>query len=63
MLAKKVKSQDKEHFDELKEMVRERKKDEPVEKVLTIFCHRHGISMNQCMKYYNQIMADENKET
>ena len=57
-MTKKVDKRDKEHLDELKEMVQERKETEPVEKVLTFFCHRHGISMDQCKKYYDQLVSN-----
>ena len=50
--------QDKEHLDELKEMVNERKKGESAEEILTFFCHRHGIDMAQCRKYYDQLVAN-----
>ena len=48
---------DKQHtIQELKEMIKERKPNEPVEKVLTVFCGRHGISMDECRVYYNQLV-------
>jgi len=48
---------DKKHkIQELKEMVKERKPDEPVEKVLGVFCERHGISMDVCRVYYDQLV-------
>jgi hypothetical protein len=56
-MIEKTDKQDKEHLEELKEMVQGRKKKEPVEKVLTMFCHRHGIAMDQCKKYYDQLVA------
>ena len=57
-MTKKTIKRDKEHLEELKEMVQGRKEKEPVEKVLTMFCHRHGISMDQCKKYYDQLVAN-----
>ena len=48
----------KEHILELREMVKAQKKDQPVEEVLTVFCHRHGIDMEQCNKYYEQLMKE-----
>lgn len=47
---------DKSHEKELKEMVNKRDPNEPVEKVLAIFCQRHGISLNTCHVYYDQLV-------
>ena len=49
---------DKEHIQELKEMVQERKKSEPVEEVLARFCHRHGVSLNTCRVYYDCLVKN-----
>jgi hypothetical protein len=46
---------EKHYLKELKEMLQEAK--EPKEKVLAVFCQRHGISMDQCRKYYDELMA------
>jgi hypothetical protein len=46
---------EKHYIKELKEMLQEGK--EPKEKVLAVFCQRHGISMDQCRKYYDELMA------
>jgi predicted solute-binding protein len=48
---------DKHHIKELKEMIHEKKPKEQVEEVLTKFCERHGVSMNTCRKYYEQLVA------
>lgn len=48
---------DKQHIEELKEMIQEKKPQESVEKVLTKFCARHGVSMNTCKVYYEQLKA------
>lgn len=56
-MTEKVSKRDKEHLDELKEMVKERKKGESADEILTFFCHRHGIDMAQCKKYYDQLVA------
>ncbi len=37
---------------ELKQMVKDRPVNEPVEKILAIFCQRHGLQMSTCRKYY-----------
>ena len=44
------------HLSELKEMIQETK--EPKEKVLAVFCQRHGVSMDQCRAYYDQLLAE-----
>ncbi len=49
---------DKEHIQELKEMVQEKKKGEPVEKVLAKFCERHGVSMDTCRVYYDRLVKN-----
>jgi ribosomal protein L20A (L18A) len=46
----------KHHIAELKEMIRENKQKEPVEKVLTEFCARHGVSLDTCRVYYNRLV-------
>ncbi len=43
------------HLNELKEMLVQTK--EPKEKVLAVFCHRHGISMADCEVYYEKLVA------
>ena len=48
---------EKEHLNELKEMVKTRKPDEAVGEVLAVFCHRHGLSIDECEKYYEQLVA------
>lgn len=47
---------DKHHITELKEMIQKKKPNEPVEKVLTKFCARHGVSMDTCRVYYNRLV-------
>ena len=37
-------------------MVKKRKHNEPVEEVLSVFCQRHGLSMDTCRGYYNQLI-------
>jgi len=51
------KKTDKHHINELKEMIQEKKPQEPVEKVMATFCERHAVSMNTCKKYYDQLVA------
>ena len=47
---------DKHNFDLLKEMVKERKKGESPEEVLSVFCQRQGISMETCRVYYKMLV-------
>ena len=47
---------DKHKIQELKEMVKERKPDEPIEQVLAVFCERHAVSLNTCRVYYNRLV-------
>ena len=43
------------YLKELKEMIRD-EPDEPVGKVLATFCQRHGVSMDQCRKYFDELV-------
>ena len=47
---------DKNHIKELKEMIQEKKQNEPVENVLVKFCARHGVSLDTCRKYYKRLV-------
>ena len=48
---------DKQHkIQELKDMIKNRKRGEPVEEVLTVYCQRHGISVETCRGYYDQLV-------
>ena len=40
----------------LKEMLQERKKGEPAEKVLAIFCQRYGLTMAACRDFYDDLI-------
>jgi predicted solute-binding protein len=48
--------QDKHNLDLLREMVKERKRGESPEEVLSIFCEREGISMDTCRAYYRKLV-------
>jgi hypothetical protein len=39
----------RDHLDELKQMVKDKKHNQPVEEVLAVFCQRHGTSMDTCL--------------
>jgi hypothetical protein len=47
---------DKHKIEELKEMVKEKEPNEPVENVLAVFCERHGLSLGTCRYYYNILL-------
>jgi len=47
---------EKQHIEELKAMVQEKKTEESVEKVLVKFCARHGISLGTCRIHYNRLV-------
>jgi hypothetical protein len=47
---------DKQHIKELKEMIQEKKTEDPVEKVLVKFCARHGVSLNTCRIQYRRMV-------
>ena len=46
----------KQHIEELKEMIREKKPEEPVEKVLVRFCERHAVSLDTCRIHYDRLV-------
>jgi chromosomal replication initiation ATPase DnaA len=49
---------DEKHAKEtLKEMIKERKKGEPVEEVLTTFCQRYSLPMATCKSLYDELVA------
>jgi ribosomal protein L20A (L18A) len=47
---------DKQHIQELKKMIQEKKTEEPVENVLVKFCARHGVSLDSCRIHYNNLV-------
>ena len=47
---------DKHKIQELKQMIKEKKPDEPAEKILTTFCERHSLSLGTCRYYYNVLV-------
>jgi len=40
----------------LKEMIKDKTPDQPVEKVLVNFCERHAVSLKTCRKYYERLV-------
>jgi hypothetical protein len=48
----------KEKIQELKQMLKEKKPDEPVEKVLVNFCERHAVTLGTCRKYYERLVEN-----
>lgn len=51
---------DDHRIKELKEMIKEKDPNTPIEKVLAIFCERHALSSETC-RYYYDILIDEEK--
>ena len=49
---------EKEHKQELQEMINKREPNQPIEQVLSIFCERHGIAMETCRVYYKQLVNE-----
>jgi hypothetical protein len=50
---------DEEHsLNSLKEMVKHRKKGEPVEEVLAVFCQRYGLTMASCRAHYDKLVKN-----
>jgi len=49
---------DKHKIQELREMVKEKRPDQPVEKILAVFCERHSLSMGACRYYYNALVEN-----
>ncbi len=47
---------DKHKIEELKEMIKDKDPDEPMEKLLAAFCERHGVSLGICRYYYNLLV-------
>jgi hypothetical protein len=50
---------DEHKIQELKEMLQTKKRSDPVEKTLAIFCERHGISIETCRVYYDKLLNEE----
>ena len=50
------KDKDKHYINELKEMLSEKKPEESVDEVFTVFCQRHGVSLGQCKMYYDRLV-------
>ena len=54
---------DKHMIQELKDTLKKKDPKQPIEKTLTIFCERTGISMDSCRVYYKKIISEgETKE-
>jgi hypothetical protein len=51
------KKPDQKHAEEyLKQMIVDKPADEPIEKTLSTFCQRYGVSMGECQVYYNKLV-------
>ena len=54
----------KQHIKELKQMIQEKKNEEPVEKILVKFCARHGVSLDtRRIHYHHLVEKGEIKKT
>lgn len=51
---------DDHRIKELREMIKEKDPNTPIEKVLAIFCERHSLSSETC-RYYYDILVHEGK--
>jgi hypothetical protein len=49
---------DKHKIQELREMVKQKSPDQPVEKILAVFCERHSLAMDTCRYYYNKLVEN-----
>jgi hypothetical protein len=49
---------DKHKIEELRQMVREKNSQQPIEELLAIFCSRHGLSSGTCRYYYNLLVEN-----
>ncbi len=48
---------DKQHsMQALKEMVQDKKPNDPVEKVLATFCQRYSVTMATCKEFYDELV-------
>jgi hypothetical protein len=47
---------DKHKIEELRQMVKEKDPQQPIEELLAIFCSRHGLSTGTCKYYYNVLV-------
>ena len=47
---------EKNKIQELKQMIKDKPPNEPVEKVLAVFCERHGVSLSTCKYYYTLLV-------
>jgi hypothetical protein len=49
---------DEKHSKEaLKQMIQDKKENEPVEEVLATFCQRYSVAMKTCKDTYNELVA------
>ena len=48
---------DEEHsLEALKDMIEHRKRGQPIEEVLAIFCQRYSLTMEACRDYYEDLV-------
>jgi len=50
---------DKEHMTQyLQEMIKDKPKNEPVEKTLATFCERYSVTMTECKETYDKLVKE-----
>ena len=48
---------DKEHMNQyLLDMIKDKPKEEPIEKTLATFCERYSVSMAECREFYDKLV-------
>jgi hypothetical protein len=48
---------DREHMNQyLQDMIKDKPKDEPIEKTLATFCERYSVSMAECKEFYDKLV-------
>jgi hypothetical protein len=54
-MPKEIQKGEKHYLNELKEMIQE-EPTKPVGQILANFCQRHGVPMDKCKGYYDQLV-------
>jgi hypothetical protein len=50
---------DKEHMNQyLQDMIKEKPKNEPIEKTLATFCERYSVTMAECKEFYEKLVKE-----
>jgi hypothetical protein len=51
---------DKDMLDELKQNLKDKKPDQPADKIIAVFCQKTGLTMDECRVYYKKLVKDGN---